>query len=151
LISYFIFLFLVLFQWKREGFAEFRLKKRKLSLTTISTTKTGRFCVKWFHMMKGVKIKCFLTLKTPKIKINLSFRRFFCFRLIMGFGVVFCVLGGHRLVIQGSKGISFVFWVKSGLKKQEPYFSGHHNGRILGNYRWRIVICFWKRTHCSPH
>jgi len=71
------FLFLVLFQWKREGFAEFRLKKRKLSLTMISTTKTGRFCVKCFHMMKGVKIKCFLTLKTPKIKNDLSFRRFF--------------------------------------------------------------------------
>jgi len=76
LISYFIF-FQSFFQWKREGFAEFRLKKKKLSLTTISTTKTGRFCVKWFHMMKGVKIKCFLTLKTPKIKIDMSFRKFF--------------------------------------------------------------------------
>jgi hypothetical protein len=31
---------------------------------TIPTAKTIDFFVKWFHIMRGVKIMCFLTLKT---------------------------------------------------------------------------------------
>lgn len=34
----------------------------------IPTTKTVDFCFKWFHFMRGVKIKYFFTLKIPKKK-----------------------------------------------------------------------------------
>ena len=46
-------------------------KKRKSSLVMISISKIVIFYGKLFHMMKGVKIKCFITLKTPENKYEL--------------------------------------------------------------------------------
>jgi len=51
---------------KREAVAEFLLRERKLLLKMIPDTKTIDFWIKWFHIMRGVKIKYFLILKIPK-------------------------------------------------------------------------------------
>jgi hypothetical protein len=51
---------------KREDVSKFLLRERKLLLKMIPDIKTIDFWIKWFHIMRGVKIKCFLILKIPK-------------------------------------------------------------------------------------
>jgi hypothetical protein len=51
----FIFLFFnYLLVEEREGVAGFRLIERKLELGKIQATKIIDFCVKWFHMTRGL-------------------------------------------------------------------------------------------------
>jgi len=60
---------------------------------TILTTKTVDFCVKWFHIMRRVKIKCFLTLGTPKKKNRYELWKMFLFQIDYEFyGDVFAFL-----------------------------------------------------------
>jgi hypothetical protein len=45
---------------EREGVARFWFRERKLLLGKILDTKIIDCCVKRFHMIKGVKIRCFI-------------------------------------------------------------------------------------------
>jgi hypothetical protein len=49
-------------------------------------------------MVRGVTNMCFLTLKALKKKKKIELEKIFCFRLIMGFKVIFYVFEGHRLI-----------------------------------------------------
>ena len=89
---------------KKEGVIEFHFRERKLLLVKILVTKKINFYIKWFYMMNGVKIKCFLTLKITKKNIS-KLWNIFCFELIMDFGTVFCVFRGHGLIKQDSNGV----------------------------------------------
>jgi hypothetical protein len=51
------------------------------------------FCVKKFHMMRGVMIRCWFTMKTPKI-VDLSSEIIF----VLGFGAVYWLFDGHELI-----------------------------------------------------
>jgi hypothetical protein len=84
---------LVIFYGAEREVAGFQLKEIKLLLAIISSIKTVYFYVKWFYMIRGVKIKCFFTLKMTR-KTYLSSGRF----LILSFGMVFYAFGGYILV-----------------------------------------------------
>ena len=100
ILNFILFIYQFFFCWRREKIVGFQFRERKCLLVRILATKTIIFYVKWFHMMRGVKIMCFFffTLKTPK-KSDLSLRSFFfCFRWISGLRVIFFVFYGHGLV-----------------------------------------------------
>jgi hypothetical protein len=97
LVPNFIFLcFQFIFGCKREKGSLNSGVDREFLLVTIPTTKTVYFCVKWFHIIRRVKIKCFITLEEPKNRYELG--KIFGFKLIKGFGVVFDIFRGHKLV-----------------------------------------------------
>ena len=98
MILNFIFLFFQLFfVEKRKRVAGFQHREIKFSLEMISVIKTINFYIKWFHIIRKIKIKCFLfTLKAPE-KTYLSLRRFFildCLRILRLFFVFLKVLIG---------------------------------------------------------
>lgn len=75
---------------KREEVVRFQLRKRKLSLKKILTTKR-------FHMTRGVKIRwVFFTLKNLKNRSELG--KIFYFRLISGFVPFLVFFKRHKLV-----------------------------------------------------
>jgi len=80
---------------RERGIAGFRCREKRLSLTMILTTKIIDFYTKWFHIMRGVQIRCFLgSIYNNRLELGKSFG----FRLILGFEVGFCVFEGHGLV-----------------------------------------------------
>ena len=56
-------------------------------------------------MIREVKIQ-YLFLPWKHLKNIYELWKIFCFKLIIGFGEVFCSFGGYGLVKQGSKGVS---------------------------------------------
>jgi len=55
----------------------------------ISVIKTINFYIKWFHIIRKIKIKCFLfTLKAPELE------KIFYFGLLTNFEAIFCVFEG---------------------------------------------------------
>ena len=117
MIPDFIFLFSALFCSKeRKGVVGFQLKERKWLLRKILATKIVDFCVKRFHMMRGVMFKCFFfTLKTPKTT-DLSLRRIFIsdgFRVLGRFIGFLVAIDCFNKV---SKVFSRCFWSKIGWK-----------------------------------
>jgi hypothetical protein len=82
---------------EREGDTRFQLRERKWLLRKILTTKTIDFCIKMFHMMKGVTFKCLFTLKTHKT-YSFELEKNFYFGWISGFGAIYWLFGSHVLV-----------------------------------------------------
>jgi hypothetical protein len=106
----------------------------------ISVVKTINFYIKWFHIIRKIKIKCFLfTLKVPE-KTYLSLRRFFildCLRILRLFFVFLKVLIGLTrfqrcfLNVLGQK--TSLKWILE-WQKQKLCFYSHHN-----DSKWEII------------
>ena len=61
-----------------------RYKERKISLMLISAIKTIDFCVKYFHLIKGVHIKLFFYLENA-LRNKSEVRKIFQYRFDFGF------------------------------------------------------------------
>jgi hypothetical protein len=100
------------------------------------------FYVKWFHMMRGVNIKCFFTSKTPKNHILVQKVFFFVLSGFWVLGRLFMFLW-LWIDLTRSLGCCFlgVLWVENEFlgKKQGPCFSGYYSGWIMGMNRQRVV------------
>jgi hypothetical protein len=115
----------------------------------ISVVKTINFYIKWFHIIRKIKIKCFLfTLKVPE-KTYLSLRRFFildCLRILRLFFVFLKVLIGltrfQRCFLNVLVQKTSLKWILE-WQKQELCFYSHHNDSNMRNYRWHIVFFFF--------
>jgi len=111
----------------------------------ISATKTINFCIKWFHMIMRVKIKCFF-LHWKRLKNIFELENIFYFEFIVGFLVSLCFLRPWIGLTRFQRCFLGVLGKKknrlqmvSRWRKQEPCCSGHLNSRNLRNYRWRVV------------
>jgi len=54
------------FGWRERMSPDFDIERESVRWWGIQPLKRLFFCVKWFHMMRGVKIMYFFTLKIPK-------------------------------------------------------------------------------------
>lgn len=73
---------------KKERLPDFNNRERKMILTLILTTKIVDLGIKWFYLVKRVLLMYFCASKLPK-KSDMSSKRFFYFRFILYFCVVF--------------------------------------------------------------
>jgi len=80
--------FLILGWERRERSLDFSSRERNMLLTLIYATKMDDICVKLFHLMRGIHIRCFCSLKVRE-KNRSKLELIFCFKLSSVFGTMF--------------------------------------------------------------
>ena len=152
---YLFIYFSFLFRWEERGESSNSGVERKgCRWQWFWPLKWLIFYVKWFHIMRGVQIRCFLGSVYNNI---LELGKSFGFRLILGFEVVFCVLKVMNWFNMVPIVLSRCFEENMGWKwvfkrkKQEPCFSGNHSAQNLRGSRWHIVYFFQNKLGWTTH